>query len=168
LLKNVFKERGFGKELPFLFEKQGVIKLKEKTFTIGSVVAAILASICCIGPLVILALGLSGAGWIPALTKFRPLFIVIAILLLARVWWVVLKEGKCCEIEGRKTRSVSKDKIMLLVITFIVATLLAFPYILGIIQGRRYNEKINCYTYGYRIEFIPIILGSRENHVGSY
>jgi mercuric ion transport protein len=111
-----------------------VIKLKEKVSALGSIVAAIFASICCIGPLVLVAVGLSGAGWIPALSRFRPLFIVVAVLFLARAWWVALKKGKCCEVEGAKPKFFSKDKIILLIITIIVVILLALPYILGIIQ----------------------------------
>lgn len=46
--------------------------------------AAILASTCCLGPLVLILLGVSGA-WIGNLTAFepyRPLFIVVAVAAL--------------------------------------------------------------------------------------
>lgn len=105
--------------------------MKEKTSTVGSIVAAIFASICCIGPLVLVALGLSGAGWIPAFAKFRPLFIAVAILFLGRGWWVVLKKGKCCEVETANSKSVRKDKIILSVITIVVILIVMFPYLLG-------------------------------------
>jgi mercuric ion transport protein len=43
--------------------------------------AAILASTCCLGPLVLLLLGVSGAwiGNLTALEPYRPLFIVVAV-----------------------------------------------------------------------------------------
>jgi mercuric ion transport protein len=51
---------------------------------VGSVLAAIGASVCCVGPLLLLALGISGA-WIGTLTRmepYRPWFIGLTLLLL--------------------------------------------------------------------------------------
>lgn len=57
--------------------------------------AAILASTCCLGPLVLVALGFSGA-WIGNLTvlePYRPLFIGAALVALffawKRIFWIV-------------------------------------------------------------------------------
>src|SRR5260370_7621338 len=50
--------------------------------------AAILASTCCLGPLVLVTLGISGA-WIGNLTRlepYRPFFIVIALVALFFAW----------------------------------------------------------------------------------
>lgn len=46
----------------------------------GGVIGAILASACCVGPLVLLTLGLSGAwiGNLAALKPYKPIFAVIA------------------------------------------------------------------------------------------
>ena len=46
----------------------------------GGVVGAFLASACCIGPLVLLTLGISGAwiGNLTALEPYKPIFAVIA------------------------------------------------------------------------------------------
>jgi mercuric ion transport protein len=46
--------------------------------------AAILASACCLGPLVLLALGVSGAwiGNLSALERYRPIFIGVALVAL--------------------------------------------------------------------------------------
>lgn len=59
---------------------------------LAGALAALLASGCCLGPLVLLGLGVSGAwiGNLTALEPWRPLFIVVALgaLLLAarRIW----------------------------------------------------------------------------------
>lgn len=53
-----------------------------KTTLVGGALAAIAASACCLGPLVLVSLGISGA-WISNLTvlePFRPLFIGAALL----------------------------------------------------------------------------------------
>ena len=54
----------------------------------GSMIAAVLAamgaSLCCIGPLVLLALGISGAwiSYLTALEPYRPIFIGVTLLFL--------------------------------------------------------------------------------------
>ena len=51
---------------------------------IAGVIAAVGASVCCVGPLVLLALGISGAwiGNLTALEPYRPLFIGLTFLFL--------------------------------------------------------------------------------------
>lgn len=50
-------------------------------FAAGGVIGAFLASACCIGPLVLLTLGISGAwiGTLTALDPYKPIFAVIAL-----------------------------------------------------------------------------------------
>ena len=58
--------------------------LNAKGSLVAGVLAAIGASVCCVGPLVLLALGIGGA-WIGNLTMFepyRPLFIGLTLLFL--------------------------------------------------------------------------------------
>ena len=58
--------------------------LNAKGSLVAGVLAAIGASVCCVGPLVLLALGIGGA-WIGNLTAFepyRPLFIGLTLLFL--------------------------------------------------------------------------------------
>ena len=43
----------------------------EKASLVGGVLAAIVASVCCLGPLVLVTVGISGA-WISNLTAFEP------------------------------------------------------------------------------------------------
>ena len=55
---------------------------------IGGVLAAIAASLCCIGPLVLVMLGMGGA-WVSSLSvmePFRPYLLVIAIIFLFFAW----------------------------------------------------------------------------------
>ena len=50
----------------------------------AGILAAIGASVCCVGPLVLLALGISGAwiGNLTALEPYRPIFIGLTLLFL--------------------------------------------------------------------------------------
>ena len=55
---------------------------------IGGVVAAITASLCCIGPLVLVMLGIGGS-WIAnlsALEPFRPYFLGVSLIFLFFAW----------------------------------------------------------------------------------
>jgi mercuric ion transport protein len=55
-----------------------------KVGLLGSALAALAASTCCLGPLVLIALGISGAwiGHLTALAPYRPIFIGIAVIFL--------------------------------------------------------------------------------------
>jgi mercuric ion transport protein len=62
-----------------------VAVMNAKGSLVAGVLAAIGASVCCVGPLVLLALGISGA-WIGNLTAFepyRPWFIGLTLIFLA-------------------------------------------------------------------------------------
>lgn len=62
-------------------------------------IAAILASTCCLGPLLLVALGFSGA-WIGNLTvleAYRPLFIGVALILLFVAWRRIFRPARGCK-----------------------------------------------------------------------
>jgi mercuric ion transport protein len=61
-------------------------------------VAAILASACCLGPLVLITLGFSGA-WISnlsALEPYRPMFIAAALVALYFAWRRIWRSAAAC------------------------------------------------------------------------
>src|SRR5207249_3455260 len=95
--------------------------------------AAILASTCCLGPLVLVSLGISGA-WIGNLTvlePYRPIFIaaaLIALFLAARSIFrpaQACQPGEVCAIPG--TRRIYK--VMFWVCAALVAVAIAYPYV---------------------------------------
>ena len=95
-------------------------------------VAAILASACCLGPLILLTLGISGA-WISKLSLFapyQPIFIGVALIALffaaRRIWRpaAACLPGELCAIP-----QVNKTyKILFWVVSVLVLTSLLFPY----------------------------------------
>ena len=95
--------------------------------------AALLASTCCLGPLLLLMLGFSGA-WIGNLTTlepYRPLFIgiaVVALVLAARRIWrpaAVCAPGTMCAAPG----TPRVYKALFGVVALLVLIALAFPYV---------------------------------------
>ena len=66
---------------------------------VGGIVAAIGASICCVGPFVLLLLGVSGS-WISNLLFFepyQPIFISVVVGLLAWSGWKIYQPIEDCE-----------------------------------------------------------------------
>lgn len=94
--------------------------------------AAILASACCLGPLLLIALGFSGA-WIGNLTvlePYRPIFIGVALLALYFAYRRIYRPAADCE--PGDVCAVPRVKTTYKAIFWIVATLvliaLVFPY----------------------------------------
>ncbi len=96
-------------------------------------VAAILASTCCLGPLVLVALGLSGA-WIGNLTllePYRPLFIGGALVALFFAGRRIFRPAQACQ-PGEvcavpQTRRIYK--IIFGVVSALVLVALLYPYV---------------------------------------
>ncbi|GAA0188798.1 MAG: mercuric transport protein [Cupriavidus sp.] len=96
--------------------------------------AAILASTCCLGPLVLVALGFSGAwiGNLTALEPYRPLFIGTALVALFFGWRRIFRPpqvcnpGEACAIP--KVRATYK--LMFWVVALLVLVALGFPYVM--------------------------------------
>jgi len=70
-------------------------------FAAGGVLGAILASACCIGPLILVTLGVAGAwiGNLTALEPYKPYFIAATIVFLGLGFWQVYfrKRPSCQE-----------------------------------------------------------------------
>ena len=64
----------------------------------GGVVAALASTLCCAGPLVAVALGVSGAGLAATFEPLRPYFVVGTVLALGSGFVVLRREEKrACE-----------------------------------------------------------------------
>lgn len=95
--------------------------------------AAILASTCCLGPLVLLMLGFSGAwiGNLTALEPFRPYFVVAAVVALFFAYRQIFrpadvcKPGEVCAVP--QVRTTYKALFGLVGILILIAV--SFPYV---------------------------------------
>ncbi|WP_298220394.1 mercuric ion transporter MerT [Halothiobacillus sp.] len=95
--------------------------------------AAILASTCCLGPLVLITLGFSGA-WIGNLTvlePYRPIFIGVALIAMFLAWRRIYrpetecKPGEICALP--QTRRAYK--VIFWIVAMLVLVALSFPYL---------------------------------------
>jgi mercuric ion transport protein len=96
-------------------------------------IAAVLASACCAGPLVLVMLGVSGA-WIGNLTllePYRPLFAGAALVALAVAWRRIYrpaaecKPGEACAIPRVRTGY----RVLFWIVALAVVAAIAFPYV---------------------------------------
>jgi mercuric ion transport protein len=103
--------------------------------SVGAIGTAVLASLCCIGPLIFVVLGV-GAGLASRFEPLRPLFTVLTVALLAAGFYVVYgrtpvaSEGAACAPDGRCPAPPhrTRDRVVLWVATVIALLVLTFPW----------------------------------------
>jgi mercuric ion transport protein len=102
----------------------------------GAVGAALASTLCCLGPLVAVAAGVSTAGLATTFEPLRPWFLgATAGFLLLGFWMVDREERKACE-PGRpcaEPRARRRMKIMLWIATAAAVLLAAFPSWQGLV-----------------------------------
>lgn len=96
--------------------------------------AAVLASTCCLGPLVLVGLGVSGA-WIGNLTvlePYRPIFIGAALVALFFAWRRIFRPANACNLGEvcAIPRVRQTYKLIFWVVVVLVLIALGFPYVL--------------------------------------
>jgi mercuric ion transport protein len=102
-------------------------------FLIAGILSAIGASICCVGPLVLLALGVSGAwiGSLTALEPYRPIFIGLTLLFLGFAFYRLYLVRPSCSPESACTdpRTLKRRRLGFWVVTLLVIGLIAVPWL---------------------------------------
>ena len=100
----------------------------------GGVIGAIAASSCCILPLVLFSLGISGAwmGNLRALAPYQPAFLAVAIIFIGYGFYLVYLKPKAACDDGQacaKPLPNTVVKTVLWIATALVLLAAAFPYI---------------------------------------
>lgn len=97
-------------------------------------IAGLLASACCIGPLVLITLGVSGVwiGNLTALAPYRPIFIGVALVAMFFAWRRIFRPveqcqpGEMCAVPQVRTAY----KVTFWAVTALILAALLFPYAL--------------------------------------
>ncbi len=96
-------------------------------------VAALLASSCCVGPLLLVLLGFSGA-WIGTLSKlepYRPFFLGLTLIALAFAGYQIFRTESSCDVQGScatpRTKRLQKITFCFVVALAVIA--FGFPYV---------------------------------------
>ncbi len=97
----------------------------------GGVTAAVASTLCCAGPLVAVALGLSGAGLAATFEPLRPYFVGGTVLALS-FGFVVLRreEQRACEPGTLCASPIARRRMKraLWIATIVAITLITFPW----------------------------------------
>ncbi|MBI3578580.1 MAG: cation transporter [Ignavibacteriales bacterium] len=96
----------------------------------GSVITAIVASLCCIGPLLVALLGVGSIGAFTFFENYRPYFIGITVVLLGVAFYIVYRKREVpCEDGTCKIEDAGKwNKLGVWSATFLAVIAIAFPY----------------------------------------
>lgn len=93
--------------------------------------SAALASVCCLGPLVLLMLGVSGAwiGNLAVLEPYRPWFIGVAVIALSVAGRRIFRPAPCAEGDFCAAPRVRTTYVIgFWIVAALVLVALAFPY----------------------------------------
>ncbi|MEW6580527.1 MAG: mercuric ion transporter MerT [Chloroflexota bacterium] len=102
---------------------------------IGGVIAAVAASLCCVGPLVLVMLGVGGAwvGNLAVLEPFRPYFLGAAIIALFFAWKKIYRAPAAAACTPGSLCALPQTnrlyKVLFWIVAVLVALALVFPYL---------------------------------------
>jgi mercuric ion transport protein len=114
--------------------RQGRILRTQRLLAAGGVLGALAASSCCIVPLVLFGLGVSGA-WIGNLTRlapYQPYFLAATAACLGYGYWLVYRSGKRACAEGEVCARPLPNRLVktgLVLATILVLGALAFDFL---------------------------------------
>lgn len=107
-------------------------KMNPKQSLWAGSIAAIGASVCCVGPLLLLSLGISGA-WIANLTllePWRPLFVAATLALLYWAWHgLYRRQPACADDRPCATTAIRRrQRLIFWLVSVTLLLLLALPW----------------------------------------
>ena len=115
-----------------------VARRTQKLVAAGGILGAVAASSCCIVPLLLFSLGVSGA-WIGNLTRlapYQPIFIVVTLPCLGYGYWLVWRARQTACAEGAACSRPLPNRVVtlaLVVAALLVAATFAFDFLAPLI-----------------------------------
>lgn len=120
---------------------------KTKWGLVGAVAAAVGASVCCLGPLLLLALGVGGAwiGNLTAMERYRPYWMAATLVLLVLAFARVYRKstnGACTPGGACPPNAGRRNKALFWIVTVLVLGLLTLPYLISYAWAGAADEAI--------------------------
>ena len=117
--------------------------VKKRSVLSGAVIAAFIASLCCIGPLLFVVLGVGTFGAASYFEKARPFLMGGAVLLLAVAWyWTYFKRAECAPGESCESKPASRaNRLGLGIAALAVLVFAVVPYVAGPIATKISGTK---------------------------
>jgi mercuric ion transport protein len=102
-----------------------------KTALCASALAAVGASACCVAPLALLALGISGSwiGHLTAMEPYRPIFVVLTLVFLALAFRKLYARPSVCDLKTpcADPKVIRRQRLAFWIVTIALLALLAIP-----------------------------------------
>ncbi len=106
--------------------------LSARRSVIAVAIAAVAGSICCVAPLVLLLLGISGAwiGYLTAMQPYSPIFIGVALVFVGLAFRKLYLVPPACAPDGTciTPRGLRNQRIAFWAVTVVAAALLGFRW----------------------------------------
>lgn len=104
---------------------------KAKLTMTGAVFTAVIASLCCIGPIAIATIGVGSIAAFSVIWEYRPYLIGFTVVLLGLAFYLTYRKREVvCEDGSCKVESAGKwKKLSVWFATLVAALAIAFPYI---------------------------------------
>ncbi len=111
----------------------GVELLNARGSLVAGILAGIGASVCCVGPLALLALGISGA-WISNLTAlepYRPWLIGLTLVFLGLAFRQLYPAPQVCEpgTACAEPQTLRRQRLIFWLVVFVLLPLMAVPWL---------------------------------------
>ena len=108
--------------------------MKEKLASLSSVLTASLASICCLGPLLLAGLGAGTLGVAMSLARFRPYFIALTLVFLAIGFYQVYGRRRAACPESAECPSSPRNRMNIIILwssTVVAVALILLQYVIA-------------------------------------
>ena len=110
--------------------------IKVKSSMVAAALAAVGASACCAGPLILLSLGIGGAwiGNLTALEPYRPIFVALVAVFMVMAWRRLDREPTCAPGDVCAIPEVAaRQRTIFWVVLAMVCLMAASPWLLPFI-----------------------------------
>ena len=110
--------------------------IKVKSSMVAAALAAVGASACCAGPLILLSLGIGGAwiGNLTALEPYRPIFVALVAAFMVMAWRRLYREPTCAPGDVCAIPEVAaRQRTIFWVVLAMVCLMAASPWLLPFI-----------------------------------
>lgn len=110
--------------------------IKVKSSMVAAALAAVGASACCAGPLILLSLGIGGAwiGNLTALEPYRPIFVALVAVFMVMAWRRLYREPTCAPGDVCAIPEVAaRQRTIFWVVLAMVCLMAASPWLLPFI-----------------------------------
>jgi mercuric ion transport protein len=102
-----------------------------QTLALAGLIGALAASSCCILPVLLFSLGISGA-WIANFTQlapYQPIFVAATVALLGTGYWLVYRSSRCaCVGDQACARQLSRRVVMIALVAATIIVIAAFAF----------------------------------------